>query len=159
MSEMALGADFVPVAAVEVELVAVGLAQGAVAEVGVQRVAVVGRLLGAARPLDRAEPSGDPGTGRGPAGDRWPVGGTRPGALGAGRVSGANQYSVRPLALVSTVTPPMVAVFKVTPAPTAAAGGPPALAAATPSRTKAAAETATTAATTIDIAACIRVNP
>jgi hypothetical protein len=30
-------------------------------------------------------------------------------------VSGANEYSVKPLALVSTVTPPMVAVFRAVP--------------------------------------------
>ena len=35
-------------------------------------------------------------------------------------VSGANQYRVRPSALVSTVTPPIVAVFNVTPARAAA---------------------------------------
>src|SRR5580704_4730496 len=38
----------VPEAAVEVEIVAVGLAGGAVADVGVQRVPVIGELTGAA---------------------------------------------------------------------------------------------------------------
>jgi len=39
---------------------------------------------------------------------------------------GANQYSARPLALVSVVTSPIVAVFKVTEAPGGAVGAPPA---------------------------------
>src|SRR6516162_904018 len=70
--------------------------------------------------------------------------------LEAAAVSGANQYSVRPLPLVSTVTPPMSAVFRVTPALAAAGGGPPALASATPSRARAATETAPTAPITRD---------
>src|SRR6266567_508288 len=83
-----LSADLVPVAAVEVELVAVGLARGAVADVGVQRMAVVGCLRGAAGPLDRAEPAGDARPGLRGAGDGRPVGGTRPGALGGRRAVG-----------------------------------------------------------------------
>src|SRR5438552_3327085 len=43
-----------------------------------------------------------------------------PAHLDAVAVSGANQYSVRPSALVSTGTPPIVAVFTVTEAPVAA---------------------------------------
>jgi hypothetical protein len=54
-------------------------------------------------------------------------------------VSGANQYRVRPLALVSTVAPLMVAVFSVAVA-CGAADALPAPATATPSSTKAVAE-------------------
>ena len=39
--------------------------------------------------------------------------------LEAAALSGANQYSVKPLALVRIVTPPIVAVLRVTPAPSA----------------------------------------
>ena len=38
-------------------------------------------------------------------------------------VSGANEYTVKPLALVSTVTPPMVAVFRAVPEALAPAEG------------------------------------
>src|ERR1700724_2545717 len=72
--------------------------------------------------------------------------------LEVARVSGVNQYSVRPRALVITVIPLIFAVFKVTPAPAAAGGGPPALATATPSRVRAATETTPTAGITIDTA-------
>jgi hypothetical protein len=58
-------------------------------------------------------------------------------------VSGANEYSVNPLALVITVTPPIVAVLR---APAAEGAGPPAPATATPSSTRAATETAAVAA-------------
>src|SRR6516162_8214295 len=71
-------------------------------------------------------------------------------------VSGANQYRVRPLALVSTLTPPIFAVFRVAPTSAAATGDPPALTTATPSRARAATETTLTAPTTIDTAACAR---
>src|ERR1700687_3320466 len=67
--------------------------------------------------------------------------------------SGANQYSVRPLALVTTATPPTAAVLKVAPPP-ATAGCAPALASATPSRARAATETAPIPAITIDRAMC-----
>ena len=73
-------------------------------------------------------------------------------------MSGANQYSVRPSASVSRVTPPTVVVFKVTEAPAAAAAGAPALATATPSRANAATETAPTAVITSDIAASARAS-
>src|SRR5580704_10157309 len=63
----------------------------------------------------------------------------------AAAVSGANQYRVRPAALVSTVTLPIVVVFKVTAALPATAGAPPARASATPSTASAATETAPTA--------------
>src|SRR6185312_16995772 len=86
---VALGADFVPVAAVEVDLVAAGLARGVVADVGVQRVAVVGRLRVAAGSLDRAELAGRHARpGRGGADDGRPVGGTGPGAPGGGPAVG-----------------------------------------------------------------------
>src|SRR6266702_7342549 len=47
----------VPQAAVEVEVVALGLAGGGVADVGVQRVPVGGELTGATGPGDRADPA------------------------------------------------------------------------------------------------------
>ena len=72
-------------------------------------------------------------------------------------VSGANQYSVRPLALVSTVTSPTLAVFRMIP-PAAAAGSPPAPATAMPNRTRAATETAPTVPTTSDTTARIPVS-
>src|SRR6266480_7801179 len=78
-------ADVVPEAAVEVEVVAVGLAGPAVADVGVKGVAVVGGLQAAAGALDRAELAGDARTGCGAPGYRWPVGSAGPEALGAGR--------------------------------------------------------------------------
>ena len=63
-SRLAGNGHVVPPAAVEVEFVAVGLAGGAVADVGVQRVPVVGELAGPAGPGDRADPAGQglPGT-------------------------------------------------------------------------------------------------
>src|SRR2546429_8364639 len=73
-------------------------------------------------------------------------------------VSGANQYRVRPLALVRTSTPPILAVLRVAPTSAAATGDPPALTTATPSRARAATETALTAATTSDTALCARVR-
>src|SRR5712671_7215534 len=69
-------------------------------------------------------------------------------------VSGANQYRVRPLALVRTSTPPILAVLRVAPTSAAATGDPPALTTATPSRARAATETALTEPTTRDIALC-----
>ena len=54
--------------------------------------------------------------------------------------------------------PLIFVVFKVTPTPAAAAGGPPALATATPSRAKAVTETAPTAGITIDTADCTRAS-
>ena len=51
-------------------------------------------------------------------------------------MSGANQYKVNPWALVSTVTPPILAVFSAPPA--GAGAGPPAAATETPSTTRAA---------------------
>ena len=78
-------ADFVPEAAVEIDVVAARLARAVVADVGVQRVAVVGRLHAAAGPGDGAEPARDAGPGLGSTGDRRPVGGTRPRALGGSR--------------------------------------------------------------------------
>src|SRR6266487_447296 len=47
--------DFMPDAAIHVDAVALGLPRGGVGAVGVQRVPVVGGLLRAVRPGDRAE--------------------------------------------------------------------------------------------------------
>ena len=58
-------ADVVPEAAVEVEVVAIGLAGAAVTDIGVEGVAVVGGLQAAAGALDRAELAGDAGAGCG----------------------------------------------------------------------------------------------
>src|ERR1700733_5395874 len=69
---------FVPQAAVEVEVVAPGLAGGAVADVGVQRVPVVGELAGAASAGDRGDLARQALPGRGGAGDRGPVRGAAP---------------------------------------------------------------------------------
>src|SRR5690348_3252586 len=85
---VALGADFVPEAAVEVEIVAPGLARGAVTGVSVQRVAVVGRLRSAAGPPDRAQFARDARLGLRGAGDGRPVGGARPGAPRSRRAVG-----------------------------------------------------------------------
>src|SRR5580700_168902 len=74
-----------PKAAVQVEVVALGLAGGGVADVGVQRVPVVGELAGPAGPGDRADPAGQTGAGRGSAGDRWPVRGAAAVAFRRGR--------------------------------------------------------------------------
>src|ERR1700733_1022508 len=67
------GGHFVPQAAVEVEVVAPGLAGGGVAYVGVQRVAVVGELAGAAGAGDRGDLARQAASGRGGAGHRRPV--------------------------------------------------------------------------------------
>src|SRR5215470_16249095 len=76
--------DFVPHAAVDVDAVALGLARCGVRGVGIQRVPVVGDLLGAVGPGDRAERAGDalPG-GRGP-GHRRPDLRAGPGAFRRG---------------------------------------------------------------------------
>src|SRR5215472_1608195 len=58
-------------------------------------------------------------------------------------VSGANQYTVNPWAVVSTVTPPIVAVLRVPPA--GAGAGPPAAATEMPSTTRAAPDRPATA--------------
>src|SRR6267154_1260610 len=50
--------DFVPHASVHVDAVAIGLARGGVSGIGVERVSVVGRLLRAVGPGDRAERAG-----------------------------------------------------------------------------------------------------
>src|SRR5262249_38524928 len=78
-------ADVVPEAAVEVEVVTVGLAGATVADVGVEGVAVVGGLQAAAGALDRDEIAGDVGAGSGAAGERRPVDGARAEAPGTGR--------------------------------------------------------------------------
>src|SRR6516162_10824916 len=67
-------------------------------------------------------------------------------------VSGANQYRVKPLELVSTVTPPILAVFRV-PLVAADAGGP-AAATEMPSTARAAAERPATACPAPGIPAC-----
>src|ERR1700722_15507316 len=82
---LARDTDLVPQAAVEVEVVALGLAGGAVADVGVQRVPVVGELAGAAGPGDRADPARQARAGRGGAGYRGPVRGAAAVALRRGR--------------------------------------------------------------------------
>src|SRR5215470_9019117 len=63
----------VPEPAVEVEVVAEGLAGDGVADIGVQRVPVVGGLGGAVGPLDRAERADDARACRGGPGRRRPV--------------------------------------------------------------------------------------
>src|SRR5262249_59966503 len=63
----------VPEPAVEVEVVAEGLAGGGVAGVGVQRVPVVSGLGGAVGPLDRAQLAGDARACRGGPDHRCPV--------------------------------------------------------------------------------------
>src|SRR5215469_6408149 len=68
-------ADLIPEAAVEVELVAVRLARAVVADIGVQGVAVVGRLHRVTAPGDRAQPARVAWAGSGHADDRRPVGG------------------------------------------------------------------------------------
>jgi hypothetical protein len=55
------GRHFVPDSAVEVDVVAPGLAGSGVCDVGVQRVAVVRELLRAVGSLDRADRPGRPG--------------------------------------------------------------------------------------------------
>ncbi len=72
--------DLVPVAAVEVELVAAGLARAVVADVGVEGMPVVGRLDGAVGPPERAEPAGHARPGFRGTEDRRPVRGARAGA-------------------------------------------------------------------------------
>jgi hypothetical protein len=56
--------DLVPKSAVEVEVVASGLAGSGVADVGVQRVPVVGELFSAVGSLDRGDPAWRSGAGR-----------------------------------------------------------------------------------------------
>src|SRR5438477_1042254 len=77
--------DLMPQPAVEVEVVAPGLAGSGVADVGVQRVPVVSELLRAVASLDRADPAWHAGVGRGGAGHRGPVHGAAAVALGRGR--------------------------------------------------------------------------
>ena len=67
------GRYLIPESAVEVEVVAAGLAGRGVADVGVQRVPVVGELHGAAGPADGADPAGQVRGGRRGAGYRRPV--------------------------------------------------------------------------------------
>src|SRR6266480_4309049 len=74
--------DLEPQTAVEVEVVAVGLAGAAVADIGVERMAVVGHLRGAVGPPDGAEPARDTRPSPGVSGNRRPVRGARPGAFG-----------------------------------------------------------------------------
>src|SRR5437773_11635964 len=76
---------FMPLSAVQVEVVASGLAGGRVADVGVQRVPVVGELGGAVGSLDRADPARQARAGRGGAGHRRPVLGTAAVAFRGGR--------------------------------------------------------------------------
>jgi putative ABC transport system permease protein len=80
-----LGADRVPQAAVEVELVAAGLARAAVADIGIQRMAVVGGLQPAVRSPDHAELAGHARAGLDIAADRRPVHRAFSGAPGGGR--------------------------------------------------------------------------
>src|SRR6266567_699700 len=84
-------ADLVPEAAVQVEVVAARLAPSAVADIGVKRMAVVGRLHTAAGPFDGAELARDARPGFGGTGNRRPVGGTRPRAGGGPRSIGSEQ--------------------------------------------------------------------
>src|SRR3954447_2560215 len=81
--------DFMPYAAVDVDAVAPGLARGGVGGIGVQRVPVVGGLLGAIGPGDRAERAGDALPGGRRTGHRRPDLRAGPGALRrGGRVRG-----------------------------------------------------------------------
>src|ERR1700730_6282816 len=77
--------DLLPQAAVQVGVVALGLAGGRVADVDVQRLPVVGGRAGAAGPGDRADLAGQTGGGRGGAGYRGPVRGAAAVALRRGR--------------------------------------------------------------------------
>src|SRR5580692_6170531 len=79
------GGHVAPEAAVEVEVVAVSLAGGGVADVGVERVAVVGELAGAAGAGDGGDRAGQAAAGRGGPDDGGPVRGAAAVALRAGR--------------------------------------------------------------------------
>src|SRR6266487_906747 len=76
--------DLMPESAVQVEVVAPGLAGGRIADVGVQRMPVVCELLGAVGSPDRANPARHAGAGRDGAGHRGPVRCTASVALGCG---------------------------------------------------------------------------
>ena len=71
-------------AAGEVDVVAVGLVGGGIADVGVQRVAVIGDLRRPVRTSDRPEPAGYAGAGDWAPGQRWPVDGAGPVTGGPG---------------------------------------------------------------------------
>jgi hypothetical protein len=88
----------VPHAAVHVEAVALGLARRGVGDVGVQRMPVIRSLRRAVRPLD-------PGTG-------GQIEAHDPLQFDLVDVSGTNQYKVKPLAFVSTATPPIFLVCR-----------------------------------------------
>lgn len=79
------GRHFVPAAAVEVEVVAIGLARSRIADVGVQRAPVVGELERAVSPLYRSGLARQSGACRGASGDRRPVSSAAPVALRRGR--------------------------------------------------------------------------
>ena len=102
-----------------VQAVALGLSGGGVADEGVQRVPVEGGLGRAVGSLDGAERARDPGCGGRPfTGGQFCA--HVPLQFDLAGVSGANEYSVNPLALVSTVAPPIVVVFRL---PAVAAAG------------------------------------
>ena len=108
-----------PQPAGRVQAVALVLPGGGVAGEGVQRVPVEGGLDRAVGSLDGAEGARDPGCGGRPLTGGQLVAQV-PLQLDVVGVSGAKEYSVKPLALVSTVAPPIVAVFRL---PAAAAAG------------------------------------
>src|ERR1700730_18802911 len=85
------GEHFVPESAAEVEIVAAGLAGGGVADVGVQRVPVVGELVRAAGAGDRGDLARQACAGRGGAGYRGPVRGAAAVAFRAGRGVGGER--------------------------------------------------------------------
>ena len=102
-----------------VQAVALGLPGGGVADEGVQRVPVEGGLGRAVGSLDGAERALDPGCGGRPL-YRRPVLRARAVAVGLGGRVGGERVEREALALVSTVAPPIVVVFRV---PAVAAAG------------------------------------
>jgi hypothetical protein len=72
----------------------------------------VGGLRRGVGPGDRAQPSGDAGPGRRPAVTGGQYCAQAPLQTDRLAVSGANEYRVKPFALVTTVTPSMFAVFR-----------------------------------------------
>src|SRR5436190_17455539 len=77
--------NFLPHTAGDVQAVALVHPGGGVADVGVERVAVPGRLLGAVRSGDHGERAGYAGAGGGGPGYRRPVGGAASVAVRLGR--------------------------------------------------------------------------
>ena len=101
-----------PYPAGQVETVALGLPRSGVAHVGVERMPVVGGLRRAIRAGDRGQLAGDARPGGRWSLHRRPVVAHDPLQLDLVAVSGPNQYTVKPFALVSTFAPPIVVVFR-----------------------------------------------